>query len=149
MTDPIFGELAFDFAWTGEKTVKFCGQDYDIALVVYGDETGGFEDGQYDAYRAFLEKWDTLQPELLEAILRYYSQRREELGGDDDYPEIKDTETLLGSIRLVGVVVPYADTFGGRSMGVTFDCDWDEENGIGIALSDEKVVEVGGQDVVM
>lgn len=153
MTDSVFGELEFNFAWTGECKIDFCGQDYDVAIVVSGDEAEEFEAGQYDAYRAFLDKWQILQPEILDTILQYYANKRNELGynieQNENYPEINDTDDLLNHIKIAGIIVPYADMFDGRSMGITFDCTWDEENGVGVCLRNEKIVEVGYQDVVM
>lgn len=56
---------------------------------------------------------------------------------------------MLEHITLVGIKVPYGELYGGRSIGISFDCTWDSENGIGIRLSDEKVIEVGYQDVAI
>lgn len=56
---------------------------------------------------------------------------------------------LAGHLTLVGIKVPYADMYGGRSIGLSFDCTWDEENGVGVQLSDETVVCVGYQDVAI
>ncbi|EAA0025481.1 DUF2004 domain-containing protein, partial [Listeria monocytogenes] len=58
-------------------------------------------------------------------------------------------EEMLEHITLVGIKVPYGELYGGRSIGISFDCTWDSENGIGIRLSDEKVIEVGYQDVAI
>ena len=35
----------------------------------------------------------------------------------------------------MGIKVPYAEIYGGRSIGLSFDCSWDEENGLGIRLN--------------
>ena len=35
----------------------------------------------------------------------------------------------------------------GREIGITFKCTWDIENGVGVRLLNEKVVEVGYQDI--
>ncbi|HDR7642758.1 DUF6985 domain-containing protein [Bacillus wiedmannii] len=37
----------------------------------------------------------------------------------------------------------------GYDVGVSFDCSWDEENGLGIRLINERVDEVGYQDVAI
>ncbi|MEN0733151.1 DUF2004 domain-containing protein, partial [Listeria monocytogenes] len=68
---------------------------------------------------------------------------------NDNYPEIATIEEMLEHITLVGIKVPYGELYGGRSIGISFDCTWDSENGIGIRLSDEKVIEVGYQDVAI
>ena len=56
---------------------------------------------------------------------------------------------LLNYITLVGIKVPYADIYGGRSIGISFDCSWDEENGLGLRLNNEEVIDVGYQDIAI
>lgn len=94
-----------------------------------------------------------IEDEVLEPILDYYRNKREELGYDEEwneaYPEIVTTKDLLNYITLVGIKIPYVDIYGRRSIGLSFDCTWDDENGLGIRLRDEHVVEVGYGDIVM
>lgn len=49
----------------------------------------------------------------------------------------------------MGIKVPYAEIYGGRSIGLSFDCSWDEENGLGIRLNNEEVIDVGFQDIAI
>lgn len=46
-------------------------------------------------------------------------------------------------ISLDGIVVFYVGFFDGWDIGFIFNCIWDIENGLGICLLNEKVVEVG------
>lgn len=41
------------------------------------------------------------------------------------------------------------DIYEERDIGITFDCTWDIENGLGIRLLNERVTEVGYQDVAI
>ena len=94
-----------------------------------------------------------IQKNILSSILEYYNTRREELGYDDEtndnYPYIENEDVLLNHITLVGIKVPYAEIYGGRSIGLSFDCSWDEENGLGIRLNNEEVIDVGFQDIAI
>jgi len=155
MMNDVFGELEFDdiYIWWGETTINFMGKEENIQLSVMAEEDGEFEAGQYDAYKELISKWNDIQKDVLTSILDYYNEKRCELGYDveDDeyYPEIKSTEELLEHITLVGIKVPYADAYGGRSIGIFFDCSWNEEDGVGIRLNNEEVVMVGYQDVAL
>ncbi|AAK79613.1 ADP-heptose:LPS heptosyltransferase [Clostridium acetobutylicum] len=153
INDSIFGELEYDYIWTKDVIIDFLGKETEISLMVNGDEDGVFEEEQYIAYTLLMKKWSNLQEEILEAILNYYKSKRHELGYDienyEKYPLIENIENLLKNITLVGIVIPYSGAYDGRECGVTFDCTWDNENGIGVCLVDEKVIEVGYQDVVM
>ena len=45
--------------------------------------------------------------------------------------------------------VPYANIYGERSIGISFNCSWDSENGLGLRLNNEQVIEVGYQDIAV
>lgn len=149
----IFGKLEFDYTWYKKEQILFGGREEEIVILVAGDEKGEFEDGQYEAYKMLRAKWSDLQEMLLGKILDYYKSRREELGYDieqsEKYPEILTTKQLLEHITLVGVKIPYAEIYGGRSIGLSFDCTWDNENGLGLRLNDENITKVGFQDIAL
>ena len=153
INDSIFGKIEYDYIWFRRSKIKFFNNEVDIMLMIAGDDEGQFEDGQYEAYQALINKWNEIEETFLEPILEYYKQKRKELGYDielnKNYPEIKSTKELLNYITLVGIKVPYADIYGGRSIGISFDCSWDEENGLGLRLNNEEVIDVGYQDIAI
>ncbi|WHX47204.1 DUF2004 domain-containing protein [Paenibacillus woosongensis] len=153
INDSVFGELEYDYVWSRNITIDFCGTETNIALMVDGDEDGEFSDKQYASYNSLIENWGHLQQYILQPILDYYKQKRFELGYDishnENYPLIDNIDDLLKNIKLVGIFVPSARRFEGRYIGLTFDCRWDEENGVGIRLIDEEVTRIGYQDVAL
>ena len=154
INNPVFGQIEFNgFFWEKDIDVRFCGKDCRITLTIAADENGEFEPSQYDAYIVLMEKWDNIHFSFLKPILVYYNKKRAELGYDkmpsEDYPEISTVEELLQHIEITGVSIAYAGTYGNRSVGITFDCTWDNENGIGVQLNDEQVLEVGYQDITI
>ncbi|MCY8232254.1 DUF6985 domain-containing protein [Priestia endophytica] len=153
INDKIFGTLYHECGWTNYTTINFLGNELKIDLIVEGDEAGLFDQEQYDAYTLFMQKWEQVQKSLLYHILAYYQKKRHELGYDiepnEDYPLVETTDEVLKMINLDGIIVPYGDIFEGRDIGLSFHCTWDDENGLGVRLLDEKVAEVGYQDVVI
>lgn len=153
INDTVFGELEFDYVWSKDTTIEFFGGEVNIALMVDGEEDGEFSEKQYASYNTFKENWGAIQQSILKPILDYYKQKRSELGYDvsynEKYPLIETNDKLLESIMLVGIYVPSARRFEGRYIGLTFDCTWDEENGVGIRLINEEVARVGYQDVAL
>lgn len=153
INDPIFGELEYDFVWSKDISINFMGHEVGIMLIVKGDEDGIFEEEQYIAYSSLMKSWEKLQQEFLESVLAYYKKERTELGYDievnEKYPLVKTTNEILDMISLDGIVVPYAGIFEGRDIGITFNCTWDTENGLGIRLLNEKVTKVGYQEVAI
>lgn len=153
INDAIFGELEYNYGWVKYTVIEFHGKEAEIALMIKGDEEGKFDEEQYTAYNSLVQNWEQLQQSFLQPILDYYKQKRHELGYDiefnENYPQIEKTNELLEMVSLVGIVVPYAGIYEGRDIGITFDCTWDIENGIGLRLLNELVTEVGFQDVAI
>ncbi|PEA81204.1 DUF6985 domain-containing protein [Bacillus pseudomycoides] len=153
INDEVFGELDYQYIWLGYRTVKFLGKDIEIALLVGGTEDGEFDEGQYAAYNSLIHNWEQIQHSILHSILDYYKQKRHELGYDvafnEEYPLIETVDQLIEHIILVGISVPYDFLREGRDIGISFDCSWDEENGLGVRLINEKVDEIGYQDVAV
>jgi hypothetical protein len=151
--DEIFGEIEYEFGWSRVITIDFFGNTTEADLLIDGEEDGQFDERQYLAYQSLMKNWNDIQQHILKSILTYYGQKRKELGYDievnNNYPIVETTNEILEMIILDGIVVPYADIFDGRDIRITFNCTWDTENGIGIRLLNEKVTEVGYQDVAI
>lgn len=153
INDSIFGELEYDFIWYKDTIINFLGKETEITLIIKGDEDGNFDEEQYTAYQSLMQKWEQLQESFLQPILDYYQQKRHELGYDiafnENYPLVETIDQLMEMITLDGIVVPYGDIREGRDIGILFNCTWDAENGLGLRLLDEEVVEVGYQDITI
>lgn len=153
INDVTFGELEYNYGWFKYTTIEFCGKEAEIALMIKGEEDGIFDEEQYTAYNSLMQNWGGIQQSFLQPILDYYKQKRYELGYEiefnENYPQIETTDQLLAMVSLVGIVVPYGDIYEGRDIGITFDCTWDIENGLGLRLLNEEVTEVGYQDVAI
>lgn len=65
------------------------------------------------------------------------------------YPPIETHDQLIENITLVGISVPYDFLREGRNIGISFDCTWNPEDSVGVRLINEKVTEVGYQDVAI
>lgn len=135
------------------KTLSFFGNKGKVTLIVRGEDDGQFEEEQYMAYNFLIERWQQVQQSILEPILNYYKQKRYELGYDvesnENYPLIETVTQILQKINLVGIFVPDNDLIDFLDIGLTFDCTWDMENGLGLCLVKGEVCQVGYQDVVL
>lgn len=154
INDAVFGELEFNnYDWIGYKNIEFFGNEVKVALIIRGEDDGQFEEEQYMAYNFLIERLQQLQQSILEPILNYYKQKRYELGYDvesnENYPLIETATQILEKIILVGIFVPDNDLIDFLDIGLTFDCTWDMENGLGLCLVKGEVTEVGYQDVVL
>ncbi|KIL43108.1 DUF6985 domain-containing protein [Jeotgalibacillus campisalis] len=149
----IFGEIEFKTGWSRVIIVNFFEHATEVDLIIDGEEDGQFDEGQYRAYQSLLNNWNDVQQQILKSVLTYYQQKRNELGFDievnNNYPLVETTNEILKMISIDGIVVPYADIYDGRDIGITFNCSWDTENGLGIRLLNEKVTKVGYQDIAI
>ena len=153
INDAVFGELEYDYIWFKDTSIEFCEKEFEISLSVSGEKDGGFLEKQYIAYQSFIKKWEQIQQDILQPLLDYYEQKRHELGYDvtfnKNYPLIETIDQLLERISIVGISVLYTKSLEGRYIGLSFDCTWDEENGLGLLLINEEIARVGFQDVAM
>ena len=151
--DAVFGKLEYDDVWSRKMKEMFLGNEVEICLIVDCDEDDEFEEEQYIAYEAFVKKSDIIYKEAIQAILSYYKNIREELGYNEefneDYPLIETVEDILKHITFSGIVVTESIDSDEREIGLTFECTWNEEDGVGVMIINEKVDEVGYQDITM
>lgn len=109
-------------------------------------------DNQKIAFDMFYKNLEKLQNTILDEILLYYNKIRHQYGYDvennNDYPSINDSKELISMIDLIGITLPYPEN-NDRCISLVFNCTWDLENGVGVRLSNEKVVEVGFQDIAL
>lgn len=66
-----------------------------------------------------------------------------------NYPLIETPEQTLEMITLDGILFHMRIFLKDEILGITFNCSWDTENGLGIRLLNEKIIEVGYQDVAI
>lgn len=151
MTDPVFGNLEYEYGWNGAVDLNCFGRVEKLDLTVSGEEDAPVTDMQRNSFTAFMRAWDKLMQDLPEAIWNYYLGLREELGCDqvynEDYPPIEQAQDILKMISLDLIVIPEDGIFDGRCVCLAFSCTWDEENGMGIRLLDEEIDEIGFQDL--
>lgn len=150
--DKIFGKLEYDYGWFGSYTILLFDKEIQLSLSVEGDDDSDFETGQYDAFNTFTKKLnDELYLNLLNKVLDYYNNRRNELGynieSNEHYPEINTIDILLNHITFSFINVMYDRNDDKRRIGIGFDCTWDSENGVGITLIDEEIENIGYQDI--
>jgi hypothetical protein len=151
INDPIFGELEYNYIWFKYIQIQFLNKTVEISLNIDGEESGKFDRQQYESYNFLMTDWKNIQYNILPSILNYYQEKRKDLGYDIEfnsfYPAIQTLEMLIENITFVGINIPYAGIFENRSIGLAFDCTWDQENGIGVRLLNEKIDKVGYHDI--
>ena len=151
MINSILGEVTYECGWNGETTIDWYGEIINVDLVVSGEEDEEIDSLQCESYKKFRLAWSDIKDSILERVLSYYINLRNELGYGDDsnenYPAISDIDEIKNMITLDSIVVPLSGVYDGRSIALAFHCEWDTENGLGIILVNEEIYDIGYQDI--
>lgn len=162
MKNADFEKLEYNegFGYEREILIDFFGKDMNVDLTVNVDDEE-IADLQYETYEKFKEKWNELQKEIAEKIIKYYNEEEKGSYGPEDkeefdkwWPEINTIDELLNQIELEGIIIPEAfimeDVAGGRCIYLTFNKKYGndtEDNGIGVKIVNEEVAEIGFKDI--
>ncbi|MCL1895894.1 MAG: hypothetical protein FWG03_05040 [Clostridiales bacterium] len=157
--DELFGPITLDGLWTGETSITFFGKRYTIMLEIYGDGDDEISPGQREAYSRFKADEDRIVKESEERIFEYYLEifddyrdmyleDSEELA-DENIPRISSAEELLELIEPASLLIRGDIGDGTRRLGILFNCTWEPEHGLGVSILNEKIDEVGSQDVAL
>ena len=132
MNNTDFEKLEYNegFGYEGEMSIDFFGKDVNVDLTVNVDDEE-IVDLQYETYEKFKEKWNDLQKEIAEKIIKYYNEEEKGSYGPEDkeefdkwWPEINTIDELLNQIELDGIIIPESfimeDVAGGRCIYLTF-----------------------------
>ena len=147
MINSVFGELTYEYGWNGKTTIDWYGEMINVDLVVSGEEDEEIDSLQCESYEKFKLAWSDIKDSILERVLSYYINLRNELGYGDDsnenYPAISNIDEIKNIITLDSIVVPLSGVYDGRSIALAFHCEWDAENGLGIILVNEEIHDIG------
>ncbi|OZQ57728.1 DUF6985 domain-containing protein [Paenibacillus taichungensis] len=152
----LFGEISYDLYWSGQQKMKIFGKEKVIILSIDGNEEGEFHDVQKEAYTNLVENIDDIITKVEEAIFDYYQEvykdYREMVGEDESdniAPIIENKEELGHLVEPTQLIIRRVRKNGVRRIGLLFNCTWEIEHGLAVKIEDEKIVEVGFQDIVL
>jgi hypothetical protein len=158
LADPVLGQLLLDrFFWERPFPLSLFGKKYEVVLQVEADEDNPNEepsDQQRSAYTRFVERSGDLLGEAEQAIFRHYKEvaheYREMFGGDADRraPLVSAASELATIVKPTALLIP-VPSGPERIVGLLCDCSWEPGQGLVVKFSNEAVVEVGTQDIVL
>lgn len=162
MIDEIFGKLEHDgYAYIGKTIINAFGSECEASLQINAEEGDDIITEQYEAYKYFVEKWDSIQMDILNKILAYYNCEEKGSYGPDDketfnewWPDIKTIDELKDYLHIDTIIIPedfIMENMGGRGVYVLFNRDWGgedyDDNGVAVSIVNECVDEVGYKDI--
>ena|SRR5699024_3871380 len=152
----VFGKLYFEYGWVKDIEIEMMGKKREIQVVIDAEEYAEFDDIQIESYKYFFENINLRIKDAEEAIFNYYqlesSNYREQLNDIDiqkDVPEIENIKGLYNLVTPKQIIIPMIFDEDIREAGFVCECTWEKEHGIGVRFENEKVTEVGFQDVML
>lgn len=130
----------------GKNYIHLFSQDYEIQVRfrVYDKGVEGLTDEMVKAAKACLDMFTGSTDDIEKKIKEYYGMDVVPIIEDmDEYNEIDSAAQLAQMMRPKEL---YVTSF---KAGLYFECDWDEEKGVGIKFDREgNIIEMGTGDVV-
>lgn len=154
LEDDQFGKLKYDFGWHGTYRFVFFGQECD-RLSVPGEENVPISMEQRSAFANFIANRESLLTDAEDAILAYYSRIHDELlerlGGDAIRmaPFASSKSDMAALVHPTGLLVQEPLHGGERMIGILCDCTWEPNLGLAVRIVNERVTDVGDQDIVL
>jgi hypothetical protein len=154
--DDVLGTLRFDQYWTRPIEVTMLGRQWPASLLVRGELEQAIDDEQRQAFRFFGENHVAMLADGERALLEYYQavapEYRASLGTEEGgriLPMVSEPQELAAMLTLSHVILPWSFSAGERVVGLLFECKWEPEHGLGLKDVNERVVDVGFQDLVL
>ena len=159
MIDEVFGHISYDDddSWSGTFPLEFGGTWHNLYLLVQVDED--ITDVQRQALQCFDDKWEAIEPLLVEALIKYYNQEEKYSYGPDNeeqaapwWPDINTYEELINAVTPETIVIlPDYLMETGRRIYLLFDRTWGgedlDDNGIGVCFINEKIAKIGYKEI--
>ncbi len=152
----VFGTLYYNYGWVKKIELEMFGENINIQVIIDAEEDAEFEDAQVEAYKKFFEDINVKVREAEEATFNYYQevipQYREQFSDvekNKNAPLISEVPELNKLVTPKQILFPMVFDEDEREAGFICDCTWEIEHGLGIKFENEKLVEVGFQDILL
>lgn len=134
----IFNEMTYDYGWRKSINLKFGDEIKIIELnfVAYKKEDN-ITNIQKESYSWIIENFNLIVEASTSIILKYI---------ETNYSSLNITlKNLFDEANPIEIIFERDEPI----IGFIFDCNFDEENGIGIKIKDKKIIDIGPQDIVL
>lgn len=128
-----------------EKDFECYNYDLQALCVVLPADDSEWDSAAEAKLDQFLAEWPEIRPRVSQALYDYYVDWHPQLEGHDDpilMPDPGDPQLVEDRARITTI---YLNKDG--SIGLTGDCTWEDEHGLGVLIKDGKVIDCGYAEV--
>jgi predicted DNA-binding WGR domain protein len=125
----------------------------EVRLTVNGEYPDGVSQLQQNAYSRFMPKQKSLFRQAEKALFNYYQSIcedcRSQFGeyADQWAPVVRTMAQFSRIVTPTALYFPSATSR--RTVGLLLDCTWDSSHGVAVKYVEERIREVGSQDIVL
>ena len=159
LNDPVFGNLhdvyqglyAPKRLWQSELRVDIFKEPMRVSFETT-DELG-VQDFHYKAYQDFAKQQVHYKKLALDTVMKYYYETILPLWKANNYFGVPELVPMIESPEELENLLTYPSLFlhfpkeGISSLGLSFECSWDVEHGVGVLLREGKMIQVGLAEV--
>ena len=98
-----------------------------------------------DSVNRLISRLPSLEDAVADAAFKGYSLLAEQIGEEEHFPKAHDVKSLLPFYRLTAVYLPTEPQEG--HFGLGFECEFEEEHGMGIRFRNWQIEESGDESV--
>lgn len=139
----VFGEIFFDECyWTKSINCRIFGELKDIELVIDSDDEAEFAQEQVESYIEFFKDIDNYIKLAEQSVFRYYNDNIAK-------KPLVEVEDIYPMVSIEQIFIPVNIEPNMREIGFLGECSWEPEHGLGIRFVNERISEVGFQDVLL
>lgn len=156
INDEVFGCLKYDCYWERVYLITMFNRKIDIYLSVTGEEDEEIEEAQRNAFLYFEANKESIIKNAEEELLKYYIQNYEEFADGINEEKLREVLPRISTVKELGKIIeptmikfPYSFGSNMNKFGILFGCEWDDEGGIAIRFENQKIVEIGPDDIML
>ena len=154
---PILGELTFLYGRTKRMNLNIFDQEFSVEINIDADEDAVFDENQIEAYKFFFKDIQNRIQQAETGIVEYYNSIVVDLAAKEVETDLKEKwlvaenqpSEIFKFLTVKQILIPMNFDEHTREAGFICDCEWDIENGVGIKFIDEKLSEIGFQDILL
>lgn len=137
LQDELLGELTYNYGWVRNEMIDFLGEYRIVKIIFVSYDQEGVTQNQKEQYQWFKKNLIMLNNDILDKIKAYILNEYQIDGFRQEY--------LINEEFPVQIIFEKNE----KNIGIAFESRIDEENGIGVKIEDNKIVEVGYESIVL
>ncbi len=150
----IIGKLEWDlwkfgFNYFSTKKFEFLDEICNAVICFKVRDGQNITEKQVDKYKQIVDNPKKFFDMVAQSIFDYYVTDYNDFCYLEELPKITTIKELRPLLLLGKGIVIYIERDFRDYIGVSLECIWEEEHGLGVKIKDGKVIDVGFEDIIL